>query len=523
MFKLTLGTSSLGCGLLILMGLTCSQHSSSGAPQVTPSTTTKEAGKDKKLGYYGTGACVRCHTDPGKIEGLPPVVCRCNEYVTWSTKDKHKIAYTNLNNKQGKQMIDLLHYSEKAVYERCVVCHGVYIPEDKQGGTAKGAIKLDPKEGVSCVACHGPDFGRGQSWVDEHGSDVPGRREEWRKLTREAKENQYGMIDLWDPAKRAKKCASCHIGNAEEGKVITHEMYAAGHPPLPGFEASTFSDAMPKHWQYLSEKNQDALDLLKMKMKKPPDWLERTQLLVIGGIVSLDATMELLARQAENCGQAGNPDERTLDLASFDCYACHHDLKTPSWRQARGYFGKPGRPQFRPWPTALIQLGIFHSGQKEELGKYRQRVADLRAAFDAQPFGEPAKIAAAARALQTWCKGFEDKLKQSPETFTPSAAQALLQELCRIAGAETVDYDTARQMAWAFRIIHEELNPKPSKDADIVKKLADLNQELKLDLPAGQEHQIVLDLPSALSRIADYNPQTFKKIFGELCALLSEK
>ncbi|HEV3119056.1 MAG TPA: hypothetical protein VGY58_18525, partial [Gemmataceae bacterium] len=368
-------------------------------------------------------------------------------------------------------------------------------------------------------ACHGPDFGRGQSWVDEHGSDVPGRREDWRKLTREAKENQYGMIDLWDPAKRAKKCASCHIGNAEEGKVVTHEMYAAGHPPLPGFEVSTFSDAMPRHWEYLSEKSKAALD----QLKNPPHSLERTQLLVIGGIMNLDATMELLARQAENCGQASNPDERVLDLASFDCYACHHDLKTPSWRQARGYFGKPGRPQFRPWPTALIQLGILHARAKDGLEKYRQLEANLRAAFDAQPFGEPAKIAIAARALQTWCKELAEKLKQSPETFAQAAAQSLLQELCRIAGAETVDYDTARQMAWAFRIIHKELKPKPSRDADIVKKLEELNQELKLDLPEGQERQIVLDLPSALSRIADYNPQAFKRIFGELCALLSEK
>ena len=31
-------------------------------------------------------------------------------------------------------------------------------------------------------------------------------------------------------------CLSCHLGNAREGRVVTHEMYAAGHPPLPGFE-----------------------------------------------------------------------------------------------------------------------------------------------------------------------------------------------------------------------------------------------------------------------------------------------
>jgi hypothetical protein len=29
-----------------------------------------------------------------------------------------------------------------------------------------------------------------------------------------------------------------------------------------------------------------------------------------------------------------------LAMAHSDCYACHHDLQSPSWRQARGY--EPG-------------------------------------------------------------------------------------------------------------------------------------------------------------------------------------
>ena len=62
------------------------------------------------------------------------------------------------------------------------------------------------------------------------------------------------MTDLWDPVRRAETCASCHVGNHDEGKVVTHAMYAAGHPPLPGFETATFGDLEPRHWQYLSEK-----------------------------------------------------------------------------------------------------------------------------------------------------------------------------------------------------------------------------------------------------------------------------
>ena len=43
---------------------------------------------------------------------------------------------------------------------------------------------------------------------------------------------------------RAKLCSACHVGNVEDGKLVTHEMYAAGHPPLPGIEIVAFCDAL---------------------------------------------------------------------------------------------------------------------------------------------------------------------------------------------------------------------------------------------------------------------------------------
>src|SRR5207253_3886073 len=129
-----------------------------------------------------------------------------------------------------------------------------------------------------------------------------------------------------------------------------------------------------------------------------------TQLVVISGVVELEESMNLLAGQAERAAHAKDPDDRVLDLAAFDCYACHHDLKTPSWRQARGYTGKPGRPQFRPWPTALIPLGIDQSRGEGERAAYQQKERTLAAAFNVRPFGDPSEIATAARALQDWCR-----------------------------------------------------------------------------------------------------------------------
>ena len=46
---------------------------------------------------------------------------------------------------------------------------------------------------------------------------------------------------------------------------------------------------------------------------------------------------------------------------------------------------------------------------------------------------------------------------------------------------------------------------------------------LRLKLPSGQQQQILIDLPSMLAKIADYDPEKFKKLFGELAHLLHGK
>jgi hypothetical protein len=61
------------------------------------------------------------------------------------------------------------------------------------------------------------------------------------------------MRDLRNPGKRAEWCMSCHVGNAAEGKVVTHAMYAATHPVLRGFDLASFSKNLPQHWWNLKE------------------------------------------------------------------------------------------------------------------------------------------------------------------------------------------------------------------------------------------------------------------------------
>jgi hypothetical protein len=458
--------------------------------------------------YFGVDTCINCHSkkDPSELKP-PPILCRCNEVLTWEKADKHKDAYKNLLGPRGLQMAKLLGIPDVGKEKSCVSCHGVYVAPDKLKELTDPSFK--PEDGVSCVACHGPYA----EWVNPHGSTLQRDRDKWRSLTRQTKEEQYGMTDLWDPAKRTKMCASCHIGNTDEGKVVTHAMYAAGHPPLPSIEIATFSDEMPRHWQYLREKNERAQKMLGYN----PAELERTKLVVVGGAVEFQAAMELLATQAELVAQTGDPESRLLDLARFDCYACHHDLKRPSWRQARGYSGTPGRPQSNSWPLALIKMGILHAGQPKDLD---DRLNRLHRAFGMEPFGKLDQIASAARDLANWSQQLKDELDNPNTKYDQASVPRLLRQLCALAALETPDYDTARQMAWAFRVMYSEWMPKPANDAQIAEQLKALNEQLKLTLPSGQEQQILVQLPLALQKISDYDPAPFKQRFEALAKLL---
>jgi hypothetical protein len=450
--------------------------------------------------YYGTSACVDCHT-----KGMTnPVLCRCTEVLIWEKEDKHKDAYKVLLGERSKRMGELLSLNP-ATDRRCVSCHGVHIDDAKlKEESLKVGFKVE--DGVSCVACHGAYL----EWVEMHGSVI--RRPQWRALSREEKEQKFGMTDLWDPAKRTRMCASCHIGNAAEGKVVTHAMYAAGHPPLPGFEPALFSDAMPRHWEYLREKKPEAQKLLNFD----PSKLEKTELVVVGGAVALREALDVVASQARTAADGKDPATRLLDWAQFDCYACHHDLRSPSWRQQRGYSGPPGRPAMREWPTALARVAARSVGEEARLD---ENLNALATAFVARPFGRPSDIAATASNFTGWLNDLTAKL--SAKKYDQAAARDLLRQLCTLRPNDLPDYDSARQLAWAIREIYGEIEPKPAGNAKIQELLGTLDRELRLALPSGSKQSILEELPVTLQRMGDYDPYRFKAVLEQLSALLA--
>jgi hypothetical protein len=116
---------------------------------------------------------------------------------------------------------------------------------------------------------------------------------------------------------RADLCATCHVGGPD--REVNHDLIAAGHPRLQ-FEMSSFLAILPKHWDEREEK------------RRYPDLEVRTW--AIGQAASARAAMDLLAARAERSKENVLP-QPWPEFAEYDCFACHHDLQSPSWRQNR--------------------------------------------------------------------------------------------------------------------------------------------------------------------------------------------
>ena len=453
--------------------------------------------------YYGVSRCsdLGCHSTPDVGKQKDIILCDYDEVLTWSKKDKHNDAYKVLNEERGRQMAKLLGY-DVAKSPLCISCHAAVVKNEN-------IEKFTLSEGVGCGACHGFH----DDWITPHGLERP----KWRGLSRKVKEEQYGMRDLWDPEKRAVLCASCHIGNAKEGKVVTHEMYAVGHPPLPSIEMATFADAMPKHWKYLAEKPKKVQTILEYDAAK--SGLERSQFVVVAALVSFRESMKLLADQAE-------ADKDWPELAQFDCNACHHDLKADSWRQKRGYAGKPGRPTKRAWVDALLPLAITHASkgdaeQKKKLnGEFDDKKKELTAAFDAQPFGDPKRVAESARQAAKWADGVLNDIRNT--SVDHAGAEKLLDELGKQAQSRLLDFDSARQLTWAFREIMKETDPQGFKNQDTVSAFKELEQQLKLDLPEGRKEIAKDYLKDWLESLNKFEPEPFQQSFKRLFKKVKE-
>jgi hypothetical protein len=474
-------TSRVLRGVAALVGAVAVVAVAAGGPNpVAPARPQPKAGGTQAETVVDPSGCVACHgsKDQGQASFFikqfrSDQFVRLNESTTWLKEDPHSRAFAVISQAQldGKPNETLVRMEsvlaaarnkpdyKAAADVQCLACHSTDKRPDPRGPGTVNDYTRDEGEikGITCAACHGPV----SDWQGKHyagaGKSIP-----WRTKLPEEKA-AAGMANLRDPMVKATLCASCHVGNPAEGIIITHEMYAAGHPPLPPFELVTFMQDEPPHWGYPAE-----LPFFEQFAKDRPDDTWKTfryypedkevylaRHMAAGAVASLKAEMELVKSAAAAGG--------LTDFARFDCYACHHDLKYPSARQGRGYASVPGRPTLKAWVAALPGVVAAHAatldkpaGLKDVAGGFDAGWAEVLRAAHSRPFGSPRELASAAGKLSAWCDAFADKLDDGP-VYDRAAADRLLAAVGAAATGDrwSGDAEAVMHLTWAYRSLRQ--------------------------------------------------------------------
>ncbi len=375
-------------------------------PAPGPVTATLPGAPSGPFLRVGMGSCAArgCHgavapTDPSRGD----VFIEDGQYTTWRSYDPHSRAYAVLlegrSDEIARKMEKTLGTASAREAKACLACHAPAGP---------GAVSLTA--GVSCEACHGP----AQRWKDLHLATA------WRARSADVKARD-GLTDLSGPAARAASCVSCHVGDRSAGMDVNHDLIAAGHPRL-NFEYASYLASYPKHWREAHEKTGAAGG------KHPGRGEFEARSWAVGQAVTARAALGLLADRARD----SRGDEATAspwpEFAESECFACHHDLTSPSWRQAQGPAGRrPGQIPWSSWFSAMLpglaqdhkEVDLSSDGSPwrklgarmqlvepdaktvEDLaGEIRKRFPAWIAALEAEPW-DGRKVEAMARSLST--------------------------------------------------------------------------------------------------------------------------
>ncbi len=487
----------------------------------------------------GVTGCVRCHRQPSaadaELDYSRDVLnfAGLDQATTWEKFDKHRLAVTNLFGDRGLRMIEQLEkvplnvpprdLSDAAYREtlksallqsrECLSCHADW----RAGETAPDVRQLT--FGVQCEACHGG----AEQWY------LPHTKPEWRKVAPEVKHKTFGMIDVRSPVVRAERCLSCHVGNVAEGKVLTHAMYAAGHPRLPQIEIESFLEQMPPHWRDLNAKPdfQFREEFARVNGHRADD-LPHSRGVALSAIVALQHAVDNLTARVRM-------EEGDLDFAEFRCADCHHDLRRNSWRpQGQRPGERPTRPRLAHFSGPLVDLALRQSSSTAEQFVERRRALQTAierfqsAVIMLSPEGV-AEIDAPARELQALLRDTLTSAADHP--FTKDAARSSLELLLNPDLESRLDFDAARQIAWGARIIASELKTarlplnaerqprvesplghRTTLDARILElfsKTTALDSQLVLDLATGPNALSEQQIHAVQRAASTYDPRRF--------------
>ena len=376
------------------------------------------------LAFKGANLCVRCHRSEQ------------SDWVDLSTTatwrhDAHSRSHLALlsDNPRTQAMEKSLGFKAEK-NKNCVACH-----------THSALEPLIEEEtsvlhaGISCESCHGPS----EAYFEKH------MEKSWRFLASSEKE-AFGMHDLRDPVSKARNCLSCHLGDIGSDRIITHQMYAAGHPPLTSFEIESFSNAMGSHWKRVWDKSEKI-----QRQAEAADYRTegacQSQRALIGSLVALQQSALFVGDYAT--AAKINPKENVWpELALYDCQACHHELQIPSWRQKIGSGDlRPGRPSMVHWPRMLSGVALRQSGATTDVDSL---LSPFATGLNLRPFGSPDSVAPTLEELILSIATATDALKKWNRDETLSVRESALIALLCEAGMRTGDFESARQIGWVM-------------------------------------------------------------------------
>ena len=274
----------------------------------------------------GTSSCASssCHNqDVSGIKG--------REYAACLQDVAHRKAYAVLSDERSQRIVRNLYPELKNAPvvspERdalCIKCHVHPAIQQAPILEVDGIRRFRLEDGVSCEACHGA----AGDWIGRH------FRPEWKTLTPAEKSDEYGFAEVRSIGGRARTCVQCHVGTPDA--EVNHDLIAAGHPRL-AFEMSGYHAMMGKHWDEGLDRNPAMGGRVDFEKQA---WIE-------GQLITLDAALVLLKHRLVN---------KRVELAEYDCYACHHDLSVGIGNKQDRTFGarKPGELPWNTWNTCRL-------------------------------------------------------------------------------------------------------------------------------------------------------------------------
>ena len=282
--------------------------------------------------FIGSLSCSAssCHGNPRR----ETVVSSSAQY--FFDRDKHQLAGTVLHNQRSRDMTARLKLTTQPWETRdCLICHAPGALSPAEGIDRSAMIS----EGVGCESCHGS----ARDWLVSH------RSVEWHRSWSSSQKAQSGFVETKELSLRIDRCADCHVGNATQS--VNHDLIAAGHPRL-AFEFAAYQSRMPIHWRQFQERQRSPVAANEGSFNRSTlearNWL-------IGQIVNAEHELEILSAAANKNLTESNSQPAWPDLAQYDCFACHHELSSPSWRQARGAWNlRPGELPWGTWNLGLI-------------------------------------------------------------------------------------------------------------------------------------------------------------------------